>query len=190
MKTAVIYTSQTGFTKQYARWISQEADADCFELEEAKKQDLECYEAIVFGGWACAGTIHKLSWFKSNAERWKDKTLIVFCTGGCPADSPEIQTFINNNFNENERKYIDVFYCPGGFRYEKMTGKYKVMMKLFSKMMAKKKNKTEAEEEMARMISHSYDISDRKYIEPVIECLTKERNGFAGINLPGKKTSR
>ena len=29
MKTIVIYTSQTGFTKRYAEWIAEAAEADC-----------------------------------------------------------------------------------------------------------------------------------------------------------------
>ncbi len=34
-----------------------------------------------------------------------------------------------------------------------------------------KKDKTEQEEVMIKMISSSYDISDKKYIEPILECL-------------------
>lgn len=32
MKTAVIYHSQTGFTRKYAEWIFEATGADCFEL--------------------------------------------------------------------------------------------------------------------------------------------------------------
>lgn len=45
------------------------------------------------------------------------------------------------------------------------------MMKVFIKTLKAKKNKSEADEEMIRMISGSYDISDRKHIEPILECL-------------------
>ena len=38
MKTLVIYTSQTGFTKRYAEWISEELDADIYELKDVKKK--------------------------------------------------------------------------------------------------------------------------------------------------------
>ena len=44
-----------------------------------------------------------------------------------------------------------------------------MMMKMFIKMLKSKKNKTEEEEIMIKMISGSYDISDKKYIEPIIE---------------------
>lgn len=47
MKVAVIYNSQTGFTKKYAEWISEATGADCLELKVAKKQDFDRYDAIV-----------------------------------------------------------------------------------------------------------------------------------------------
>ncbi|MGN1348989.1 MAG: flavodoxin family protein [Acutalibacteraceae bacterium] len=176
MKTAVIYNSQTGFTKKYAEWIAEAAGADCFELEAAKKQDFDRYDAIVFGGWACAGRISKISWFKSNIDKWSDKTLIAFCTGGSPAESPEIEPFLSNNFSEAEREKVHVFYFPGGFSYEKMSASSKLMIKMFQKMVTAKKDKTEADIEMLKMISHSYDISDRKYIEPIIKLLNDKAN--------------
>ena len=169
MKTAVIYNSQTGFTKKYAEWIAEEAGADCFELGTVKKKNFEAYDAIVFGGWACAGKISKISWFKSNMDKWSGKTLVVFCTGGNPAESPVIEAFWNGNFSEEQRKTVHIYYCPGGFCYEKMSAGSKLMMKMFRKMVGAKKDKTEADIEMLKMISHSYDISDKKYVDPIIK---------------------
>ena len=37
MKTLIIYSSQTGFTKKYATWLSEELQADCIPLKDAKK---------------------------------------------------------------------------------------------------------------------------------------------------------
>lgn len=45
------------------------------------------------------------------------------------------------------------------------------MMKMLVKTLKAKKNKTAKEQEMIKMISGSYDISDRKYIEPILKCL-------------------
>lgn len=171
MKTIVIYNSQTGFTKRYARWIAEAAGADCFELSAAKRKSMDEYEAIIYGGWACAGGISKLSWFKGNIEKWADKKLIAFCVGGSPIDSPEIDSALKQNFKESELKRVNVFYCPGGFDYDKMPGPSKIMMKIFIKTLKAKKGKTEAEQEMIKMISTSYDISDKRYIEPILKCL-------------------
>lgn len=173
MKTIVIYTSQTGFTKRYSQWIAEASGADCLELSAAKKTDLSSYEAIVYGGWACAGGISKIGWFKGNMDKWKGKKLAVFCVGGSPADSPDIDTALKQNFTEAEREKVKVFYCPGGFNYEKMSAMSKLTMKVFVKTLKAKKDKTEAEQVMAEMISSSYDISNRKYIEPILQYLAK-----------------
>lgn len=173
MKTVVIYNSQTGFTKRYAQWIAEATGADCLELSVAKKESMAAYEAIIFGGWACAGGISKLSWFKRNIDKWADKKLIVFCVGGSPIDNPEVEPALKKNFTESELKKVSVFYCPGGFNYEKMSVPSKFMMKMFIKTLKSKKDKTESDKEMIKIISSSYDISDKKYIEPILECLKK-----------------
>ena len=173
MKTVVIYNSQTGFTKRYAKWIAKAAGADCFALADAKKKSLAAYEAIIFGSWACAGSISKLNWFKSNINKWADKKLIAFCVGASPIDSPDIEQALKQYFKEPELKKASVYYCPGGLNYEKMSASSKLMMKMFIKMLKAKKDKTEAEQEMIKMISASYDLSDRKYIAPVLECLNR-----------------
>lgn len=171
MKTIVIYNSQTGFTERYAHWIAEAAGADCLELSAAKRKDLTAYAAIIFGGWACAGSISKLSWFKSNMDKWPDKKLIVFCVGGGPIDSPEIEPALRQNFKETDLERVKVFYCPGGMNYEKMSPPSKLMMKIFIKTLRAKKNQTDSEQEMVKTLSSSYDISDRKYIQPILRCL-------------------
>lgn len=171
MKTIVIYNSQTGFTKRYAEWIAEATGADCLELSAAKKKDLASYKAIIFGGWACAGRINKISWFKGNIDKWTDKKLIAFCVGASPIDNPEIEVALRQNFNEPELKKVKTFYCPGGFNYEKMSVPSKLMMKMFLKTLKAKKEKTTEEQIMIKMISSSYDISDKKYIEPILQYL-------------------
>ena len=118
MKTAVIYNSQTGFTKRYAEWISEAVGADCFDFRIAKKQNFDLYDAIVFGGWVCAGGVSKISWFRSKIGQWPGKTVIAFCTGGSPAESPEIEAFLKRNFSGDEWKRVPVF-APAGFAMKK-----------------------------------------------------------------------
>ncbi len=172
MKTAVIYTSQTGFTKQYAEWIAEDVQGDCMTVAEAEKKDLSGYDAIVFGGWCFAGSIKKLDWFKKKAAQWTDKKKIVYAVGASPLENPELQEGLRKNFTDEEWAQISVFYCPGGLCYEKMNGVSRVMMKMFVRMLAK--NKSEKEQAMAKMLSKSYDISDRKYIALMVEYLKAE----------------
>lgn len=41
-------------------------------------------------------------------------------------------------------------------------------MKMLAKSLTSKKDATEKDKDMAQMISNSYDISDKKYIEPIL----------------------
>lgn len=173
MKAIVIYNSQTGFTKRYANWISEAAGTECLDLEAAKKKDLTSYDAIIYGSWACAGGISKIRWFKTNAGKWIGKKLIIYCVGASPIDSPEIEPFLKQNLKDPKLRNVKAFYCPGGLNYEKMPAPSKTMMKIFIKALKAKKEKTEAEQEMIKVISSSYDITDKKYIEPILAYLKK-----------------
>lgn len=171
MKTIVIYHSQTGFTKRYAHWIAEKTNADCIAYSKARHLDLSSYDAIVFGGWAVAGSISKLKWFRQHIPKWNGKKLAVFCVGASPAENPEIPLTLPKNFSDEELKTIKWFYCPGGLDYEKMPAASKAMMKLFIKMLSAKKDKTETELEQIRILSSSYDISDIAYIDPILDFL-------------------
>lgn len=169
MKSIVIYNSQTGFTEQYAKWIAQALNAPCISLKEAQKFDFSSYQAIVFGSWACAGKIQKGDWFKKMATHWPDKKLALFCTGAAPVPSPELQKALDDFPNELER--IGRFYFPGGLNYAKMGSFSRLAMKGLLMALKAKKNKTKEDEMMIKMISSSYTLAKKSYIEPLIQFL-------------------
>ncbi len=171
MKTAVIYTSKTGFTRRYAQWIAGAVGADCLELKQARDRNFSEYDAIVFGGWVCAATVRHLDWFVRQLPRWTGKRLIAFAVGGSPAGSPDIPGFMEKTFGTEALRAVSAFYCPGGLSYENMGAPSRAMMKLFVRSVAARKDKKPQEEEAARMMARSYDLSDRKYIEPILALL-------------------
>lgn len=170
MKTIVIYTSQTGFTKRYAEWISEASGAECLEFKQAKKISLSDFDAIVFGGWCMAGGVTKLNWFKNQIREISGagKKIMVYMVGASPAESPDIPLAMEKNFSGEEWKGVKTFYCPGGLNYSKMNCFSRFAMKMLAKSLMTKKDAAEKDKQMAQMISHSYDISDKKYIEPIL----------------------
>ena len=169
MKTIVIYNSQTGFTKRYAQWIAEAVDGKCVEVKDAKKEDLNSFDTVVFGGWAMAGSITKINWFKKNIANLQGIKLITFCVGASPVENPEIDEFLAKASSEEGLENVKVFYCPGGLAYDKMSVTSKAMMKMFVKMLNSKKDKTEYDLRQIKMVSSSYDISDKKYIAPIVD---------------------
>ncbi len=168
-KTIIIYNSATGFTKCYAEWIAEETGGEAVELSAAKKKDLSAYDNIVFGGWAMAGTVTKLKWFTDNMDKWAGKKLAVYCVGASPVENPDLDEFFKVTTPKIGKAKL--FYFQGGLSYENMSGGYKMMMKMFVKTLKLKKDKTEDDELQIKMLSSSYDISDKKYIQPLLEYL-------------------
>ena len=108
---------------------------------------------------------------------WKDKKLALFCVGASPAANPDVDIVLHNLLTDEQRTYIKAFYCQGGFNYDKMKLPSKMMMKAFVTMLKKKKDATRMEKDMAAMISDSYDISDKCYVEPIVAYVKdNERN--------------
>ncbi|MBP3809350.1 MAG: flavodoxin [Clostridiales bacterium] len=175
MKTLIIYTSQTGFTKKYADWLAQKTGGDLLDLKDAQKKNdafFEDYEAIVYGGWVMAASVVKVKWFLNRAASWKGKKLAIYCVGGSPNDNPDVEVMLKNMLTDEQREYIRAFYCQGGFNYERMNAPSRLAMKMFVSALKKKKDPTEEEKIMTEMVAKSYDISDEKYLEPVIKYLT------------------
>ncbi|MBP5601639.1 MAG: hypothetical protein J6X78_02830 [Treponema sp.] len=170
MKAIVIYKSQTGFTKKYAEWISEAAGCDCVELKKARKSKLAEYDAIVFGGWCMAGGISKVAWFKKLIPSLSaaGKKLIVFMVGASPAESDEAVNSLRRNFTDDEWSKVKAFYCPGGLDWNKMSGGSKMAIKMLLKILSCKKDATEEDMRTVEMLSKSFDISDKKYIEPIL----------------------
>jgi menaquinone-dependent protoporphyrinogen IX oxidase len=171
MKMLVIYTSQTGFTKRYAEWLADRMRGDLLELKEAKKKTadfFEAYDAICYGGWAMAGNIVKAKWFLEKSAGWKGKRLAMFCVGGSPYDNPDVEVFLRNALNGEQKDNIKLFYCQGGFNYERMKAPSRIAMKMFVSTLKNKKDAPEKDRLMAEKMSSSYDIADIKFIEPIV----------------------
>ena len=175
MKTIIVYSSQTGFTKKYSEWLAEKLGGETISVKEALKKDdkfFEGFDAIVYGGWVAVEKIHKLDWFTSRMDKWHDKKLAVFCTGASPATFSGITALLDRSLTNEQKKYAKAFYCPGGLDYSKMSLGSKMLMKTFAAMLKGKKNKTEDEAAMAEHVSASCDMTDKKYLEPIIEYLS------------------
>lgn len=166
MKTIVIYNSQTGFTKQYAQWIAQELQCDSVSLQRINEIALSEFDTIIFGSWCHAGRIKKLNWVFDELKKDANKNYVVFAVGASPMNSPDVEKTMEQNIPKNS--IIKGFYFQGGLNYEKMNLSSRAMMKLFSSMLKKKKDATESEKKMAEMVSRSYDISDKRFIVPLV----------------------
>lgn len=167
MKPVILYYSKTGFTEQYAKWMAKELSCPAFPFKRRDTVDFSRYDTIIFGSWCHAGQLKKIRWFRGMMPKWGGKQKILFAVGASPAENPQIEMFLKSLTVPEEQ--VRAFYLPGGLRYEKMGVVSRAMMKLFVSIINKKKEKTPEEEKMVQMLCHSYDISDRSHMAPVLE---------------------
>jgi len=175
MEKIVIYKSKTGFTKQYAEWIADEIGCKAVDIKTASPDFLKPYHLVIYGGGITAGQIGGLKNFKTTMSAFTDKKFVVFATGATPAEVMiKDDNFINANFTGEEKQKIPFYYLQSGINYEKMSFGGRLLMKIFSSMLAHSKNKTPEQEGMAQTINQSSDYSNKKFIEPLVNFVRSE----------------
>jgi len=167
MKTVVVYKSLTGFTKKYAEWIAQELKADLLVTKEIKL--LLKYDVIIYGGSLHAVGISGINLIKNNLKKLKDKNLVIFTTGASPVKQSTITDVKNNNFSEEEQKQIKFYLFRGGFDFNKLSFKYKIIMTLFKWKIQLTKNKTPEEKGMLAAYLKPVDFTNKEKIKELLE---------------------
>lgn len=178
MKTIVIYTSTTGFTKKYAEWIAQDLGADLVEARSLRlglrpglrPETLQNYDTIIYGGSLHAVGIRGVKALKKNFARLEGKRVIVFATGATPTRSAVPEEVISANFSPEERERIHFFYLRGGFDYSKLGLVDKFLMNLLKLKLARKKERTPDEMGMLAAYSRPVDFTKRERIKDLVAC--------------------
>ena len=160
MNTIIVYSSQTGFTKQYAQWMSETLECQYKPLREVSDAMLKKYDCIIYGGWIMGNRIMGLDKF-----RLKQVPSAVFAVGSTPAYD-EVVCLVK------EQNHIDdtpFFYLEGGSLMEKLNFIQKSMLKMLRKSLTKKESCTRQEKFMADMLGTSFNHSSKKQIDNLIQ---------------------
>lgn len=166
-KPLLIYKSSTGFTKKYADWILEEVPCTALQLDRVKPEDIKKHDVIIYGGGIRAGQISGLKKALGQIDP-STKKVIIFATGAAPNTEDIVNQIITNNFS-NLSKPLDFFYFESGLNYEKMGFFSKLVMKAYSKMLAKKENKTDVENGVNQALLASYDHCKKENIKSLVE---------------------
>lgn len=173
MESVVIYKSKSGYTKKYAQWLAEALQADMFEVENFKPEQLAAYDTIIYGGGLYATSINGIKFIKENLNSLKGKKVIVFATGISPVRDDVIKTVKDKNFTATELDNISFFYMRGGFDASKLKLIEGLAMKLMRRILKRKDPEKMSEDEkgMLEAFVHPVDFSDRKNIAPILEAL-------------------
>ncbi len=173
-KTAVVYRSKTGFTKNYAEWLSEELKCDLLEGGKVTAKDLMKYDAIVYGAGLYASGISGIKLITRNYDVLKDKDLYVFAVGASPVRTETTEYLRNTNFTGEWKDKINFYYLRGGFDYTRLNRFYRFLMTLKKLQLKHTKNPDADAKGMLASYDHPLDFTKMKHIEPIIRDLLED----------------
>ena len=109
---AIVYTSNTGYTAEYARILSRETGLLVYSLEQARKE-LAAGSCILYLGWLMAG---KVQGYDKAAKLY---AMAAVCGVGMGATGSQLEDVRRTNGIGQD---IPVFTLQGGYHSEKLRG--------------------------------------------------------------------
>lgn len=149
--TAIVYTSKTGHTRQYACLLSEKICIPVYSLEEAGTQ-LSADSPIIYLGWIHASHV------KGYSKAAKRFSVCAVCGVGL-CDTGTLLAEVRKATVIPE--YIPLFTLQGGFDHSKLKGMDKLMISMLTKGLASQKNRSPQDERMLDLLS-----KDENYVTP------------------------
>ena len=174
-KTAVLFKSNYGATKQYALHIAKALDADLFDMSRAKKVNFEKYDTLVFGGGIYANKVNGIKYFATNEEKLTGKNLVIYTVGlGDPtvaANAQKIMKGVNKALPKELMSRTHIYSFRGSLDWNNMSFMHGMMMKMVNSMLSKKKEDelTDEDREMLNNFEKSVDHTNMDAAKPLIE---------------------
>ena len=143
----ILYTSNTGFTAQYAALLSQQTGLPCFALKAAGH--IQPGTPILYLGWLMAGNV------QGYKEATKKYRVCAVCGVGMGSTGSQIEDVRKTNALPAD---LPVFVLQGGFDMKRLHGIYKLMMTVMKntvgKSLAKKPERTDDEDTMLDLLQN------------------------------------
>lgn len=163
MVSAILYTTNSGYTKQYAQLLSELTGLPAYNLANSIPPAMGGAE-IIYMGWLMAGGVQG---YKKASDKYRIKAL---CTVGMAPKSQDQTEGIRKKYGIAS---IPVFYLQGGFDIKKLHGIYKFMMKAMSKKilgdMSKIAEKTPEQQEMVAMCTDGKNCVSKENLQEVLD---------------------
>jgi hypothetical protein len=160
---AIVYTSNTGTTKEYAGLLGNKTSLPVYSLDEAKSK-VKPGSDIIYLGWLMASGVKGLK------EASKRYTVCAICAVGMGKTGTQLDEVRKRNAISN---HIPLFTLQGGFDMKKLHGIYKFMMSVMVKTVGKeltgKSDRTPDEDVMLDMILHGGNKVSEENLKAVLD---------------------
>ena len=148
---AIVYTSNTGHTRQYALLLSEQIGLPPFSLEEANAQ-LSGDSPVIYLGWIHASHV------KGYSKAAKGFAICAVCAVGL-CDTGTLTTEVRKATAIPED--IPLFTLQGGMDRSRLKGMDKLMISMLTKGLASQKHRPAQDERMLELLS-----KDENYVSP------------------------
>lgn len=167
----VVFSSSTGFTERYAKWISEELECEAVKLNDLDSSQMKSAKTLIYGGPIHAGWVAGLKRFLRRPERQKGQNVIVFGVGLATVNSADAKRYHTANLKEGDRN-LPWFYFQGGVDIEKVRWPVNTILKKI--VLADFDNQRKVAKEAGKALEDidnplKQDHSDRTAIKPLVE---------------------
>lgn len=158
MVSAIIYTSNTGFTARYAKMLGEKTGLPVFDLKGGKLPGPE--SEVVYLGWLMAGSVKDLA---KALKKWNVRGVCAVGMGAAEGAQE----------SELARKHpgLKVFYLEGGYDHGKQKGIFKMMMNVMRKAMEKRPADDPQARRILEAMKQPADWVREENLEPVLDWL-------------------
>lgn len=162
---AIVYTSNTGYTAEYANLLGKKAGLPVYDLAAREKPAKGTN--VIYLGWLMAGCVQG---YKKGSKRYH---VCAVCAVGMGPTGSQLQDVRKANAIPDE---IPVFTLQGGFDLARLHGIYRLMMTIMKntagKGLAEKADRTPEEDAMMDLLSNGGSRVREKNLEAVLAWLS------------------
>lgn len=156
--TAIVYTSNTGFTARYAALLAEETGLPAYSLKEADKK-LSKGTSVIYLGWL----------FASNVKDYDkaSKKYDICAVGGvglCTTGSLLKEVRQTAKIPEG----LPLFTVQGGMDHTKLKGLNKFMIHALTKILVSKTQKTDDEKAMLALLQKGGDYVSKANLKDLL----------------------
>lgn len=175
MNAIVVYKTKYGSTKTYAEWIAEELECEAVDAKDVRAEDLEKYDAIVYGGGLYAEVINGVSLITKNLDKLDGKKIAVYSTGITPLDIRDYydRLVLEKNFKPFMLDKIKVFNFLGKMVIDELSLVHRTALKTLKKIMSGKENPSEMEKLLVKLCDSSGDYTERSAIGELVNYIKR-----------------
>ena len=163
--TAIVYTSNTGHTRQYALLLGEQISLPAYSLDEANAQ-LPGGSLVIYLGWLHASHV------KGYSKASKRFALCAVCGVGL-CDTGTLTSEVRKATSIPED--IPLFTLQGGIDHSRLKGMDKLMISMLTKGLAAKKQRSAQDERMLELLSGDESFVSPENLSEVLQWYREEK---------------